>query len=243
MILCAKGIRKSYAFDRVTIEVLKGVDLELKKGEFVTIMGKSGSGKSTLLNILSTLDTADAGEVYFDGEKITLLKEEDCAKLRKNRFGFVFQQAKMVKNLNLLDNILLPSNMYQKSKTEATDFAKALMEKMGVAELAEKRITQVSGGQLQRIGICRALINQPEMLFADEPTGALDSKSGEDVIRLLTERNQEGLTILLVTHDVHVAAKSKRCLLMKDGVLHRDLALGSDMAENLERLTKEVNAL
>lgn len=97
--------------------------------------------------------------------------------------GFVFQQAKMVKNLNLLDNILLPSNMYQKSKTEATDFAKVLMEKMGVAELAEKRITQVSGGQLQRIGICRALINQPEMLFADEPTGALDPKSGEDVIR------------------------------------------------------------
>ncbi len=243
MILNAKGIRKSYEFDSVKVEVLKGVDLKVERGEFVTIMGKSGSGKSTLMNILSTLDVPDSGAVHFDEMEITSFNDEECAELRKNRFGFVFQQARMVKNLSLLDNILLPGNLTKRNRKEKMNRAKELMRRMGVANLGEKKITQVSGGQLQRIGICRALINEPDILFADEPTGALDSKSGEDVIRLLNDWNRNGLTIVLVTHDIHVAAKSKRCLWMKDGILYRDRKLGEDAMENLEILSSEIHAL
>lgn len=243
MILRAKGIHKTYTSDGVQTQVLRGVDMEIKSGEFVTIMGKSGSGKSTFLNILSTLDTPTAGEVYYADKDLTKLKDAEAALLRKDEFGFVFQHARMVKHLNLLDNILLPCNLYQKDKAKAIERAKYLMRRMDVETLGEKKYTQVSGGQLQRIGICRALINQPNLLFADEPTGALDSKSGSDVMTLLEEWNKDGLTIVLVTHDIQVAARSGRCVLMKDGVLYRDLPMGASMEENIAFLIKNMQQI
>lgn len=243
MILSGKSIQKTYQNDMVKTPVLKGVDIELQDGEFVVIMGKSGSGKSTLLNILSGLDKLDDGEIHFEGKNISDLKDEEAAKLRRESFGFVFQLPKMVKNLNILDNILLPSLKYKARKKETVAETKNLMKEIGIEHLADKRISQVSGGQLQRAGICRALINSPKLIFADEPTGALDSKTGQEVMELFSKLHNEGKTILLVTHDVHVAAKAQRVLFMKDGLLHKEISLGPDDAENLRLIQNTINNL
>lgn len=242
-LLTAKGIKKSFYNDSLETAVLKGVDLELQEGEFVSIMGKSGSGKSTLLNILSTLDKADSGEIKLQGQDISQLEDEKAGALRRETFGFVFQLPRMVKNLSILDNILLPSMKYKVNKAEAKEEALALMDKIGILEIADKRLSQVSGGQLQRAGICRAIINQPKLIFADEPTGALDSKSGKDVLDLFATLHREGKTILLVTHDINVAAMSERVLFMKDGLLYKNLQLGDDPAANALEVQEQINHL
>lgn len=242
-LLTAKGIKKSFYNDSLETAVLKGVDLELQEGEFVSIMGKSGSGKSTLLNILSTLDKADSGEIKLQGQDISQLEDEKAGALRRETFGFVFQLPRMVKNLSILDNILLPSMKYKVNKAKAKEEALTLMDKIGILEIADKRLSQVSGGQLQRAGICRAIINQPKLIFADEPTGALDSKSGKDVLDLFTTLHREGKTILLVTHDINVAAMSERVLFMKDGLLYKNLQLGNDPAANALEVQEQINHL
>ncbi|WP_373808950.1 ABC transporter ATP-binding protein [Streptococcus ferus] len=242
-LLTAKGIKKSFYNDSLETAVLKGVDLELQEGEFVSIMGKSGSGKSTLLNILSTLDKADSGEIKLQGQDISQLEDEKAGALRRETFGFVFQLPRMVKNLSILDNILLPSMKYKVNKAEAKEEALTLMDKIGILEIADKRLSQVSGGQLQRAGICRAIINQPKLIFADEPTGALDSKSGKDVLDLFATLHREGKTILLVTHDINVAAMSERVLFMKDGLLYKNLQLGNDPAANALEVQEQINHL
>lgn len=242
-LLTAKGIKKSFYNDSLETAVLKDVDLELQEGEFVSIMGKSGSGKSTLLNILSTLDKADSGEIKLQGQDISQLEDEKAGALRRETFGFVFQLPRMVKNLSILDNILLPSMKYKVNKAEAKEEALTLMDKIGILEIADKRLSQVSGGQLQRAGICRAIINQPKLIFADEPTGALDSKSGKDVLDLFATLHREGKTILLVTHDINVAAMSERVLFMKDGLLYKNLQLGNDPAANALEVQEQINHL
>ena len=159
MMLKAVNIKKNFDLDKTELQILKGIDINIQGGEFVTIMGKSGSGKSTLLNILSTLDTPSEGEVYFEDVKIDNLSDDDSSKLRRESFGFVFQLPKMVKNLSILDNILLPSLQYKKDRKSATQAATNLMQKIGIENIADKKISQVSGGQLQRAGICRALFD------------------------------------------------------------------------------------
>jgi ABC superfamily ATP binding cassette transporter, ABC protein len=236
MMLKAVNIKKNFDLDKTKLQILKGIDINIQVGEFVTIMGKSGSGKSTLLNILSTLDTTSEGEVYFEDMKIDNLSDDDSSKLRRESFGFVFQLPKMVKNLSILDNILLPSLQYKKDRKSATQAATNLMQKIGIENIADKKISQVSGGQLQRAGICRALINNPKILFADEPTGALDSGTTKDVLNLFSTFHKEGKTIVMVTHDINVAAASQRVLFMKDGLLIHDIILGDDVNENLSKL-------
>ena len=236
MMLKAVNIKKNFDLDKTKLQILKGIDINIQVGEFVTIMGKSGSGKSTLLNILSTLDTPSEGEVYFEDVKIDNLSDDDSSKLRRESFGFVFQLPKMVKNLSILDNILLPSLQYKKDRKSATQAATNLMQKIGIENIADKKISQVSGGQLQRAGICRALINNPKILFADEPTGALDSGTTKDVLNLFSTFHKEGKTIVMVTHDINVAATSQRVLFMKDGLLINDISLGNDINENLSKL-------
>ena len=243
MILQGRGLKKSYDNGTLKTQVLKGVNIELHEGEFVSIMGKSGSGKSTLLNVLSSLDFPDDGEIYFEGKAITHLKEEETAKLRRESFGFIFQLPKMVRNLSILDNILLPAINYKKNKKELTIKAKELMKKIGIEEIAENRISQASGGQLQRAGICRALINNPKILFADEPTGALDSKTSEEVLALFSKFHAEGKSILMVTHDVQVASRADRVVFMKDGVLAGDLKLGTDREEGIQQIQEIMNSL
>ena len=243
MLLQGQSIFKSFGKGDARTHVLKGVDMNLEAGEFVAIMGKSGCGKSTLLNLLSTLDQTDKGQIFFEGKDISQLSDDEAAKLRLESFGFVFQMPRMVKNLTILDNILLPSLTYKKDKEAAKQQALTLMEEIGISDLADKRISQVSGGQLQRAGICRALINNPNLIFADEPTGALDSKSGQEVMKLFSQYHQAGKTILMVTHDMALAAKAQRVLLMKDGLIQEDLTMGHSEPDNLLLLQSHMSNL
>ncbi len=243
MLLQGQSIFKSFGKGDALTHVLKGVDMNLEAGEFVAIMGKSGCGKSTLLNLLSTLDQTDKGQIFFEGKDISQLSDDEAAKLRLESFGFVFQMPRMVKNLTILDNILLPSLTYKKDKEAAKQQALTLMEEIGISDLADKRISQVSGGQLQRAGICRALINNPGLIFADEPTGALDSKSGQEVMKLFSKYHQAGKTILMVTHDMALAAKAKRVLIMKDGLIKENLVMGTSEKDNLFLLQQSMSNL
>ena len=243
MILQGKNLEKSYNNAVLKTQVLKGVDIEIKEGEFVSIMGKSGSGKSTLLNILSSLDVADKGRIVFEEKDITSLSEEEAAKLRRESFGFVFQLPKMVRNLSILDNILLPSTNYRKNKKEVQAKAKELMNRIGIGQIAGNKTSEASGGQLQRAGICRALINDPKILFADEPTGALDSKTGQEVLELFSTFHAEGKSILMVTHDVQVASRADRVLFMKDGLLVGELKPGAYKKEGIRQIQEAVNSL
>lgn len=202
--------------------ILKEISFGVRAGEMVAIMGPSGSGKSTLLYQVSGMDRADSGEVWMDGREICGLSEDDRAKLRLSQMGFVFQQMNMLKNLNLLDNILLPACHLNRGKTSRKELerrARMLMGKMGIEELAERRITEVSGGQLQRACICRSMMNQPKILFADEPTGALNQSAAQEVMAEFTRLNREGATILMVTHDSKVAARCGRILYLLDGCI------------------------
>ena len=238
-LLTGSKITKSFGKDQST-KVLKGVDITVHEGEFVALMGASGSGKSTLLYILSSIENADEGQVLFDGVEISELNERELSDLRRNQFGFVFQQPTMLKNLNLLDNIILPSVHDQHDRKLLTEKARALMAKTGLEGLEARGITEVSGGQLQRAGICRAVLNHPKIIFADEPTGALDSKSGVEVMKLLASLHQEGIAILLVTHDTKVAAAAQRVLIMKDGDIRNQIQFETDEPEAREAALTEL---
>ncbi|WP_067837505.1 ABC transporter ATP-binding protein [Amphibacillus sediminis] len=208
-------------------QILKHIDLSIEQGEFVTIMGPSGSGKTTLLYSISGMDKPTSGDVYFLGKKISKMTEDHLSAIRLNYMGFVFQQSQLLKNLNILDNIILPGFMAKReSRQVIVNRALALMSETGIRQLKEHEIDQASGGQLQRVAICRALINDPEILFGDEPTGALNSKATDDVMNILVDLNLNGTTILLVTHDAKVAARSERVLYMADGAIKGEKVLG-----------------
>ena len=224
--------------------VLSDVDLSIEPGEFVSVMGPSGSGKSTLLYNISGMDRAKSGQVHFNGQDITALSEEELAKVRLTGMGFVFQHIHLLKNLSIFDNVVLPAYLArEESHAQIDQRAKALMEQVGVAHLAANDITQASGGQLQRVGICRALINSPDILFGDEPTGALNSKAAGEIMDLLTEINKSGTTIMLVTHDVRVAARTERVLFMLDGQIVSEKYLGKPAENDTEKKEREENLL
>lgn len=227
-IIEAENINKVYRIGKKnTQHVLKDVSLSVREGEFVAVMGASGSGKSTLLYSLSGMDRPTAGTVDFCGENITSLSEEALAELRLERMGFIFQQSRLLRNLNIFDNIVLAAYLRkEESRSAINEQAGRLMERMGIAELADKEITEASGGQLQRVSICRALMNRPEILFGDEPTGALNSGAAMEVMELLADINQTGTAIMLVTHDPRVAARTERVLFMSDGQLVGEKKLG-----------------
>ena len=209
--------------------ILKNISFSVDEGEMVAVMGPSGSGKSTLLYNVSGMDQPDSGEVWLGDTEITGLSEDGKARLRLNRMGFVFQQMNMLSDLNILDNILLPSVHADKSRDfQARQKEKALrlMEQFGIRDLAERRINEVSGGQLQRACICRSMILTPQILFADEPTGALNQTASEEVLRAFLQINRMGTTILMVTHDSRVAAKCQRILYILDGEIKGELNSG-----------------
>lgn len=227
--------------------ILYHVDFSMKKGEMAAIMGPSGSGKSTLLYQLSGMDRPDAGQVIFDGNDICKYSEERRAEERLNKMGIVFQQMNMLPNLNMIDNIMLPAIERQKSqkgdkKSEAQLKAKAsaLMNKVGIAGLEMRKTTEVSGGQLQRACICRAIMNQPELLLADEPTGALNKSATQEVMEIFSMLNSEGTTILLVTHDSRVASYCKRILYMLDGKIWGELSLEGQTNQTQEQREEKV---
>lgn len=228
--------------------VLGGISVEIKEREFVSVMGPSGSGKSTLLFALSGMDDVDSGMVMFEGREFRSLKEYELADLRRNNMGFVFQQPTLLKNLNILDNIILTSiRDNRKNTTGIIEKARRLMKKTGIDELENRNITQVSGGQLQRAGICRALMSNPKIIFGDEPTGALNSKSAQDIMNLFSEISSEGTAVLLVTHDARVAAQTERILFMLDGKIVSELKLlksgGRDIEGRMSKVTAKMQEI
>lgn len=217
-IIVGKNIVKSYGEGAEKRHVLDGVSVEINEGEFVAIMGPSGSGKTTLMFALSGMDGIDSGNVVFDGTELSQLSDNELADIRRSKMGFVFQQPTLLKNLNVLDNIILPSMRDgKKNARQINEKGRALLKKTDIMELEKRDITQASGGQLQRVGICRALMSDPKIIFGDEPTGALNSTSAKEIMDLLAEIHRLGTTILLVTHDLRVAAKTERVLFMYDG--------------------------
>lgn len=219
---------KTYITNKRQNNVLKNISFSIERGEMVAVMGPSGSGKSTLLYSVSGMDRPTAGEVILGDKNITDLSERELAKVRLDDMGFIFQQMHMLKNLTIMDNILLPayqSGARKRSRREIDEDCRKLMRKLEISAIAENDITEVSGGQLQRACICRSLINHPEILFADEPTGALNRSTSEEVLRELTKLNAEGTTIMLVTHDMKVAAKCSRILYIEDGNIKGELRL------------------
>lgn len=200
------------------LHILRDINLDIDQGEFISVMGPSGSGKSTLLYNVSGMDRITSGSVRFKDQEIGSMEEEVLAMLRLKHMGFIFQDINLLKNLSVIDNVMFPALVRKGADKQAVNQkAKKLLEITGIEKLADNQITQASGGQLQRVGICRALINDPVIIFGDEPTGALDSKSTDEIMSLLTEINKNGTTIMLVTHDAKVAAKSERVLFMVDG--------------------------
>lgn len=219
-VLEVKDLCKTYVVNKRQNNVLKNVNFNVKEGEMVAIMGPSGSGKSTLLYTVSGMDKATAGSVMFDGKDITKLKNDELSVLRLDEMGFIFQQMYMMKNLTILDNIVLPAMESKKSnetKKKKLMRGEELMRKLGIIEVADNDINEVSGGQLQRACICRSMINNPKVLFADEPTGALNRTASNEVMKELVKLNEEGTTIMMVTHDAKVAAKCSRVLYIVDG--------------------------
>ncbi|MGN0501802.1 MAG: ABC transporter ATP-binding protein [Ruminococcus sp.] len=228
-VLEVNNLCKTYIVNKRQNNVLKNVSFTVEQGEMVAIMGPSGSGKSTLLYTVSGMDSVTAGEVRFDGSEISKLSSSELASVRLDEMGFIFQQMYMLKNLTVLDNIILPachSDKNNLSKKEKVEHGKDLMRKLGIIEIADNDINEVSGGQLQRACICRSMINHPKIIFADEPTGALNRTSSEEVMEELRKINDEGTTIMLVTHDVKVAAKCTRVMYIVDGNIKGEYNLG-----------------
>ncbi len=227
MVLDVKDLCKTYVIDEYSNNVLQNVSFSMEEGEFVSIMGPSGSGKSTLLYTVSGMDNMTSGKVTFDGEDISSLDRKAMAKVRLNKMGFVFQQMYMMKKLNILDNIILPGYQAKlKPRTEVNKDAETLMRRLGIIDTADRFITEVSGGQLQRACLCRSLINSPKMIFADEPTGALNQKASMEVIKELVEANRAGTSIMMVTHSEKVASCSERVIYLVDGNIQGELTLG-----------------
>ena len=231
-ILSVRDLCKTYIVNKYSNNVLRNISFDIDEGEFISIMGPSGSGKSTLLYTVSGMDNATSGEVIFNGKDIGKLNRKEMSQLRLNDMGFIFQQMHMLKKLCIIDNIVFPGYQSGKPKKEVNSRAEMLMRRLGVIETAERNINEVSGGELQRACLCRALINQPKILFADEPTGALNSAAANDVMKEFTAANNDGTTVLMVTHSERVAARSERVLYLVDGGILGELHLGKMNAES-----------
>ncbi len=240
-ILEIKDLSKSYTVNKRQNHILKNINMSIKKGEFISIMGPSGSGKSTLLYSVSGMDNISSGEVIFSGEHISSFPKDRLADFRLKNMGFIFQHSHLLQNLNILDNIIIPGFLAKsEKKSNVKNYALELMDKTGIRELIHHDISQVSGGELQRAAVCRSLINRPEILFADEPTGALNSSSSDQIIEILTDFNRLGTTIMVVTHDVKVAAKTERILFIKDGKIEGEKFLGK-LEDNSDLKNREIS--
>jgi putative ABC transport system ATP-binding protein len=219
----ARELVKTYTMGDQTVHALRGVSLDIAEGDFVAIMGASGSGKSTLMNILGCLDLPSSGQYRLAGEEVEAMAQDQLASIRNRRIGFVFQQFNLLPRTSALENVELPM-LYAGVKAAARrERALAALARVGLAERASHSPSELSGGQQQRVAIARALVNQPQLILADEPTGALDTKTSEDIMRLLTELNAQGMTVVIVTHETDIAAWARRKMVFRDGLIVEDL--------------------
>lgn len=242
-IICASGLCKSFAHNGVQNHILTNLDIEVYKGDFTVVMGASGSGKSTLLYALSGMDRATGGSVMYGGNDLVKLSEKKLSELRHSDFGFVFQQIHLVSNLSLFENVAVPGYLNKSVSAEDTNKrANELLEKMGISHIKTQLPSQCSGGEQQRCAIARAVINNPELLFADEPTGALNRKNTTEVLNLLTELNKGGQSILMVTHDSRAAQRANRIIYIADGAVVGDLDLPPYSPENEKSREAQVSS-
>lgn len=235
---------KTFVVNKRQNNVLRNVSLEIEEGEMVGVMGPSGSGKTTLLYTVSGMDTATAGTIRFFGEEMTKLSANEMSDIRLERMGFVFQQMYMLKNLSVYDNIVLPAYQLasrKEKRSEINERAKVLMAKLGISDVADNDISEVSGGQLQRACIARSMINSPKIIFADEPTGALNKQNSREVMKELNKLNEEGTTIMMVTHDVNVASRCERVFYIEDGNIRDEFQLGKYTENQKREREKKLN--
>jgi putative ABC transport system ATP-binding protein len=219
MMIKMKNITKTYQLGEVAVPVLKGIDLQIAAGDYVSIMGMSGSGKSTLMNIIGCLDRPTNGTYYLEELDLTTLAKDDLAYIRNRRIGFVFQQFNLLPRSTALENVMLPMIYAGISKAERRERATAALIKVGLGDRLLNRPSQLSGGQQQRVAIARSLVNQPALLLADEPTGALDTQTTQDVMALFADLNQQGIAIVIITHEPEIAAQTRRKIVMQDGLI------------------------
>ena len=233
--LQVKGLQKTYTtrFGGTKVEVLRNVNFSVEKGEYVAIMGESGSGKTTLLNMLAALDRPTGGSVLLDGQELSKIKESAVAAFRRDNLGFVFQDFNLLDTLSVEDNIYLPLVLAGKNYAEMEQRLKTIAAQLGITGLLKKYPYEISGGQKQRAAVARAIITEPKMLLADEPTGALDSKATDELLRLFGEIHQTGQTILMVTHSVKAASHASRVLFIKDGEVFHQIYKGNQTSEQL----------
>jgi putative ABC transport system ATP-binding protein len=222
MIIQTKNIKRVFEVGSETVNALKGIDLNVESGEFISIMGPSGSGKTTLMNIIGCLDTPSSGEYFLNNKLVNDLDEDQLAIIRNKEIGFVFQSFHLLAKNSALNNVLLPMKYAGADMNDAEKRAKYVLDQVGLSDRINHGPSELSGGQQQRVAIARALVNKPSILFADEPTGNLDSKTGEDVMNLFKGLNQEGQTIILITHEEEIAMQSKRIVNIKDGLIESD---------------------
>lgn len=234
-ILEVNGVKKIYTtrFGGTQVQALSNVNFSVQKGEYVAIMGESGSGKTTLLNILASLDKPTAGEVFLNSRNMCSLKEKELAAFRRENLGFVFQDFNLLDTFSVKDNIFLPLVLSGVAYEEMQRRVQPLANKLGIADLLEKFPYEISGGQKQRAAVCRALITKPQIILADEPTGALDSKASNALLTLFEDFNEEGQTILMVTHSVKAASTAKRVLFIKDGEIYHQIYKGTSSSKEM----------
>lgn len=239
-ILELKNVKRLYQTRKVTTEALKGVNFSAEKGEFISIMGESGAGKTTLLNIIATLDKTTSGTVILNGQDTNSLKDTEVSEFRRKELGFVFQDFNLLDQFNNRDNIYLPLVLSDEKEAIMRARLSNLKEPLGIGDLLEKYPYEVSGGQKQRVAVARAIITEPSLLLADEPTGALDSQSSETLLKMFRTINQNGQTIIMVTHSLRAASYANRVLFIKDGVVYHEIYRGENerQAEFMERINQ-----
>jgi putative ABC transport system ATP-binding protein len=222
MIIDIRGLRKDYVMDKVEVKALRGIDLQIPENEFVAIMGPSGSGKSTLMNIMGCLDTPTEGKYFFNSVDVTLLDDNELSAIRNKNIGFIFQSFNLLPRMSALHNIELPLMYAGVEKNKRHRLALQSLQKVGLSDRIHHKPAELSGGQRQRVSIARALVNNPGIILADEPTGALDSKSGEEIMEIFSKLHTEGNTIIIITHEKDIAAHCKRIIYLKDGIINSD---------------------
>ena len=223
MIIKTENLTKDYETGTQVVSALKGINLSVEKGEFLSIMGPSGSGKTTLMNIIGCLDSPTNGSYYLNDKSVSKLDDDELAKIRNEEIGFVFQSFHLLARNTAFDNVMLPLKYAGLSKEEATNRSNNVLDLVGLSSRSKHTPAELSGGQQQRVAIARALVNEPSILFADEPTGNLDSKTGQDVMKIFKDLNENGQTIILITHEDSIAKQSNRIITIMDGLIKSDL--------------------